>query len=62
MYTTWKIVYIPKVMSNGSRGVALVEALDRNHAMCQFQREYAGQFHTVESCNKLYFQQSDQYE
>jgi hypothetical protein len=54
MYTTWKIVYIPKIMSNGMRGVALVEALDRNHAMTQFQREYAGQFHTVESCQKLF--------
>ena len=54
MYTTWKIVYIPKILSNGSRGVALVEAMDRNHAMTLFQREYAGQFHTVESCNKLY--------
>ena len=52
-YETWKIVYIPLVMNNGARGVALVEAVDRQHAMNQFQNQYAGQYHTVESCQKL---------
>ena len=52
-WETWKIVYIPKVMNNGMRGVALVEAVDRQHAMNQFMNQYAGQYHTVESCQKL---------
>lgn len=52
-YETWKIVYIPKVMNNGLRGVVLVEAVDRQHAMNQFMTQYAGQFHTVEICQKL---------
>lgn len=48
--STWKIVYIPKVMNNGARGVALVEACDHQHALNQFMTEYAGQFWTVEKC------------
>jgi len=52
-YETWKIVYVPTIMNNGARGVALVEAVDRQHAMNQFQQQYTGQFHTVESCTKL---------
>lgn len=52
-WDTWKIVYIPKVMNNGMRGVALVEAGDRQHAMQQFMEQYSGQFHTIESCQKL---------
>lgn len=52
-YETWKIVYIPKVMNNGARGVALIEAADHHHAMNQFQQQYAGQFFTIESCTKL---------
>lgn len=50
---TWKIVYIPKILNGGMRGVALVEAADRHHAMYTFNQQYAGQFHTVESCTKL---------
>lgn len=50
---TWKIVYIPREMNNGLRGVALVEACDHHHAMSQFQQQYAGQYFTIESCNKL---------
>ena len=50
---TWKIVYVPKVMNGGVRGVAFVEAGDRAHAMFTFQQQYAGQYHTVESCTKL---------
>lgn len=50
---TWKIVYIPLVMNNGARGVALIEAGDQQHAMSQFQQQYAGQYTCVESCRKL---------
>ena len=50
---TWKIVYVPKVMNNGARGVALVEAGDHQHAMNQFMNQYAGQYFTIESCQKL---------
>jgi hypothetical protein len=50
---TWKIVYIPKEMNAGRRGVALVEAESRQHAMYTFQAEYAGEYHTVETCTKL---------
>ena len=50
---TWKIVYIPKEMNNCRRGVALVEADCRQQAMHNFQAEYAGQYLTVEKCEKL---------
>jgi hypothetical protein len=50
---TWKIVYFPKVLDAGMRGVALVEADCRQQAMYTFQQQYAGQYHTVESCTKL---------
>jgi hypothetical protein len=50
---TWKVVYVPKVMNGGMRGVALVEAENRQQAMFNFMNEYAGQFHTVETCQKL---------
>lgn len=52
---TWKIVYHlpPHLQNNGARGVALIEAGDRHHAMSQFQQQYAGQYHIVESCEKL---------
>ena len=52
-YETWKIVYVPKVMNNGARGVALIEAVDRQHAMNQFMNEYDGEFHTIQSCQKI---------
>ena len=51
--STWKVVYVPKMMDAGRRGVALVEAVDRQTAMYYFMCEYDGQFHTVESCTKL---------
>lgn len=50
---TWKIVYIPKEMNGGMRGVALVEADSHQTAMYTFQQQYAGQFSTVETCQKL---------
>ena len=50
---TWKIVYFPKVLDAGKRGVALIEACTRQDAMYAFQQQYAGQYSTVESCSKL---------
>lgn len=54
-YETWKIVYnlLPHLQNNGAKGVALVEAGDRAHAMSIFQQQYAGQFFTVDTCEKL---------
>ena len=51
---TWKIVYYPTTLEGGKRGVALVEADSHSMAMFTFQQQYAGQFHTVESCKKLF--------
>ena len=53
VHETWKIVYVPKVMNGGDRGVAFVEAGDRQHAMYTFAQQYAGEYTTVESCEKL---------
>lgn len=53
-WETYKIVYTPRVMNGGLKGVALVEAGDRAHAMYTFQQQYAGQYFTIESCTKLY--------
>lgn len=50
---TWKIVYYPKVLNGGIRGVAFVEADCRHMAMHTFQQQYAGQYTTVISCEKL---------
>ena len=54
VWETWKIVYIPKVMNGGVRGVAFVEAGDRHHAIHTFMQEYAGEYTTIESCEKLF--------
>jgi hypothetical protein len=51
---TWKIVYFPKVMNGGMRGVAFVEAGDRGHAMQTFREQYSGQYSTIDSCEKLF--------
>ena len=51
---TWKIVYVPKVMNGGIRGVAIVEAGDRHHAMQTFREQYSGEYTTVETCEKLF--------
>ena len=53
-YETYKIVYYPKIQNNGQMGVALVEAGDWAHAMGIFQEQYAGQFHTRKTCEKLF--------
>ena len=50
---TWKVVYYPKILTNGQKGVALVEAVNRTEAMVAFQRQYEGQFHTVDTCEPL---------
>ena len=50
---TWKVVYVPKVMNGGMRGVAFVEADCHQMAMYTFQQQYAGEYFTVESCTKL---------
>ena len=52
-WSTWKVVYVPRVMNGGTRGVAFVEAGDRAHAMFTFQQQYAGQYFTVESCTQV---------
>ena len=51
---TWKVVYYPKELNGGMRGVALIEAATHQQAMYTFQQQYAGQYHTVESCRKLF--------
>ena len=50
---TWKVVYVPKVMNGGMRGVAFVEADCRQMAMYTFMQQYAGQYSTVETCREL---------
>lgn len=52
-HETWKIVYYPKELNGGAMGVAFVEAGDKHHAMYLFQQQYAGQYSTVASCEKL---------
>ena len=51
---TWKIVYIPKVMNGGIRGVALVEADTKQWAIHTFMQQYAGQYSTIERCEKAF--------
>jgi hypothetical protein len=53
-WETWKVVYIPKIMNAGIRGVALVEAGDKAHALQVFREQYSGQYTTVEKCEKLF--------
>ena len=50
---TWKIVYNPVVKNGGMVGVALVEADCRQQALYTFSQQYAGQYTTVEKCEKL---------
>lgn len=52
-WDTWKVVYYPKHMSGAVRGVAFVEAGDRAHASFTFQQQYAGQYHTISSIEKV---------
>ena len=50
---TWKIVYYPKDMTGGVMGVALVEASCHQQAMYTFCQQYAGEYRTVDKCEKL---------
>lgn len=50
---TWKIVYLPRNNNGGMRGVALVEADCKQMAMYTFSQQYAGQYFTIEKCEKL---------
>jgi hypothetical protein len=54
-HETWKVVYnlTYEQSSNGSVGVAFVEAVDRQDAMCTFMEQYDGQYTTIRSCEKL---------
>ena len=51
---TWKIVYVPKVMNGGIRGVALVGADTKQWAIHTFMQQYAGQYFTIERCEKVF--------
>jgi hypothetical protein len=50
---TWKVVYHPKDSSNMSLGTAFVEADCHQSAMQAFREQYAGQYFTIKSCQKL---------
>ena len=50
---TWKVVYIPKELDAGKRGVALVEADCRQMAISTFMSDYAGEYSTIDRCEKL---------
>ena len=55
-WETWKVVYfLPDSQWGGmnNKGVALVEAGDRQHAMGTFMEQYRGQYQTIISCEKL---------
>lgn len=51
---TFKIVYCPKEMNGGMRGVALIEADTKHIAMYTFSQQYAGEYHTIEKCEPLF--------
>lgn len=56
MTDTWKIVYNlpPDQISGGNiRAVAFVEAVSRGDASSCFQRQYAGQYFTIYSIEKV---------
>jgi len=53
MTYTRKVVYVPKVMNGGMRGVAFVEACTQPEASWAFKQQYAGQFSTIEKIEKL---------
>lgn len=50
---TWKVVYYPKEMNGGIKGVAFVEAPDHHWAMYTFRQQYAGQFSVIDSCKEV---------
>ena len=53
---TWKVIYyLPPHQWSGSniRGVAFVQAHTRSEASFAFQKQYAGQFSTIERIEKF---------
>lgn len=51
---TWKIVYGLKEIKMGvSTGVAFVEASNRTDASLAFKQQYAGEYNTIRSIEKL---------
>lgn len=55
-WETYKVVYyLPSNQWSGGniKGVAFVEAGDRSHASYVFQQQYAGQFSTIASIEKV---------
>lgn len=53
-WETWKIVYLPVNSMGGTRGVAFVEAGDHAHALYTFRQQYAGEYVTVITCEKVF--------
>lgn len=56
-WETYKIVYqLPVNQRSGfnTKGVAFVEAGDKAHASSVFKEQYAGQYFTIESIEKLF--------
>lgn len=56
-WDTYKVVYnLPVEQRSGfsTKGVAFVEAGDRAHASSVFKEQYAGQYFTIDSIEKLY--------
>ena len=53
---TWKIVYNlpPHKQNAGIRGVALIEAETRSEAVFSFMDQYRGQYHTIDTVEKLF--------
>lgn len=52
-YETWKVVYYPKVLNAGMRGVAFIEAQTQAEASYFFKLQYEGQFSTIERIEKF---------
>lgn len=56
-WETYKVVYyLPAEQRTGFnlKGVAFVEAGDRAHASSVFKEQYAGQYSTIDSIEKLF--------
>ena len=50
---TFKVVYSPKILNGGMRGVAFIEAHSQSEASFFFQQQYAGQYHTIDKIEKF---------
>ena len=51
---TWKIVYYPADSSSITMGTAFVEADCEQTAYQAFREQYAGQYYTIKSVQKLF--------